>query len=234
MPKQTRLGEDADIYQPRIEQSEKQKLKDMTPRARMAYLWEYYKIHAFIVILAIALVSYIIYTIATPNIKPQFYAAMINNTIDAEILEEYKNEFTEYLELDPETENVEFNTTFIFSQQNKYSIDLKQVLSTYIAAKEIDVIIAPESEFKAYAYHGFLAKLSDQLPTDIYSSLTDYFYISDLTDDPEKNVYGIYLTDTKLYRENADNTDPYVLGIVGNYQHEDNTIEFIRTLFQNE
>jgi ABC-type molybdate transport system substrate-binding protein len=74
-------------------------------------------------------------------------------------------------------------------------------------------------------------KLSDQLPTDVYSSLTDNFYISDLEEDKQKSVYGVYLTDTKLFKENANNEDPYVLGIIANSKHKANTVEFIRFLF---
>ena len=78
---------------------------------------------------------------------------------------------------------------------------------------------------------GYMDKLSDQLPTDIYSSLTDYVYVSATEEDAEKNVYGIYLTETKLFQENANNTDPYILGIIVNSGHKVNAVEFIRTLF---
>ena len=108
---------------------------------------------------------------------------------------------------------------------------MKQALTTFVAAAEVDVIIAPESEFESYAKLGFFDKLSDQLPTDLYSLLTDYFYISQLQEDPEKSVYGIYLSDTDLFKENANNTDPYIIGIVGNSKHKQNSIEFIRYLF---
>ncbi len=231
MPKQTRLGEDAEIYQPRKEQSEKQKLRDMSFQNKLSYLWEYYKFHAAIAIAIIVFASYLIYNIVTPNIESQLYVAMVNNTIDAPVLEEYRTNFADYLQLDPKTESVDFNTGFYFTENSEYSLNMKQVLITYVHAQQVDVIIAPESEFIEYAYNGFLDPLSDQLPTDIYSSLTDSFYITDLVDDTEKNAYGIYLTDAPLYKNNADNTDPYILGIVANSKQKDNTVEFIRSLF---
>jgi ABC-type molybdate transport system substrate-binding protein len=231
MPKETRLSEDAVIYQPREEQSEKEKLRDMPPGKRLSYLWEYYRVHALIAVGVIALTTYIIHSIATPDIKTQFYAAMINSTIDSEVLTGYQADFADYLQIDPETESIEFNSSFYFNDSNEYSMNMKQVLSTYVAAQEIDVIIAPESEFANYAYYGYMDKLSDQLPTDVYSSLTDNFYISDLEEDKQKSVYGVYLTDTKLFKENANNEDPYILGIIANSKHKANTVEFIRFLF---
>jgi hypothetical protein len=69
MPKQSRLGDNAEIYQPRKNQSEKEKLSDMPFKKRVDYLWEYYRAPAFVIIVAAALVIYIIYTIFSPKAK---------------------------------------------------------------------------------------------------------------------------------------------------------------------
>jgi ABC-type molybdate transport system substrate-binding protein len=113
-------------------------------------------------------------------------------------------------------------------------MNMKQALATYISTSEVDVIIAPESQFYGYAYRGYFSKLSDELPTDIYSSLTDQFYITDMEEDTEKDAYGIYLTDTKLYKNNTVNTEPYVLGILVNSEHREASVDFIRYLFNED
>ena len=231
MPKQTKLGEDAALYQPRQERTEKEKLRNMTMGKRVSYLWEYYKLHALVGIIAIAFVSYVIYHYATPKVEPQFYAAIVNNSIPTEVLDQYSVDFEKMLELNPETEKVMLNYNFYFNGDGEYAMNMRQALSMYVAAQEVDVIIAPESEFKDFAYYGFMTKLSDALPTDIYSSLTDYFYLSAQEDNPEQQVLGIYLTETELFKNNAVNTDPYILGVIANYPHKDNTIDFIRFLF---
>jgi hypothetical protein len=231
MPKGTRLEEDAVIYQPRETLTEKQKLKDMTFQDKMGYLWEYYRIHAAVLVGLIALLSYIIYEIITPNIETQFYAAIINNSISDEAWAQYDANLSEYLDLDPKTEDIQLNYNFYLNSNSEYTMSMQQALSTYIAAGEVDVIIAPESTFKEYVYNGFFEKISDQIPTDLYTSLADYVFISDTEEVPEKNVYGIYLTDTKLFTENANNTDPYVLGILANAGHKENAAEFLRMLY---
>ncbi len=231
MPKETRLEEDAVIYQPRQKLTEKQKLKDMNFQDKIGYLWDYYRIHAIVIIGAIALISYIIYEIITPNIETQFYAAIINNSISDEVWEQYDAKFSEYLDLDPKTEDIQFNYNFYLNSNSEYTMSMQQALTTYIAAGEVDVIIAPESTFKEYAYHGFFEDISDQLPTDLYTSLADYVFISNTEELPEKNVYGIYLTDSKLFTEYANNSDPYVLGILSNAVHKENAAEFLRVLY---
>jgi hypothetical protein len=231
MPKQTRLDEHAEIYQPRKEQTEKEKLKDMNFRDKLAYLREYYKIHAAIAVAVIALIIYIVHEILTPDIKPQFYAAIINSTVDPTVIEQYSADFASFLQLDPKRESVELNNTFYLSE-DEYISSSQQVLSTYMAVGEIDVIIAPESTFKQFNYYGYFAKLSDELPTDVYSSLTDDFFISGQKEDPEKNAYGIYLNNSNLFKDATYNGEPYILGIIPNYSHEDNTLGFIKYLFR--
>ena len=231
MPKESRLEEDAVIYQPRQELSEKQKLKDMSFQDKISYLWEYYRIHALCIVIAIAILSYIIYEVVTPDIETRFYAAIINNSISDEVWEQYHEELNDYLDLDPKTEDVQLNYNFYLNSNSEYTMNMQQALSTYIAAGEIDVIIAPESIIKEYVYYGFFDKISNQIPTDLYASLTDYLYISDTEEDTKKNGYGVYLTDTKLFAENANNADPYVLGILANSGHKENAAEFLRMLY---
>lgn len=232
MPRQTKLDDDAQIYNPLEQQTEKEKLKDMNFKQKLEYLWEYYRIHALAVVAIIALVIYIIYGILNPGVSTKFYAALINSPINPEVIDEYEKDFTGYLELDPNRENVVLNDTFNFNVDVTYTANVKQTLQAYVAAAEVDVIIAPEKEFSEYASYGAVIKLSDQLPTDLYSSLTDHFFISATEDDPEKSAYGIYINDTKLYAENSVTKDPYIIGIVANSKHKDKAIEFIRFLLE--
>ncbi|HHX11936.1 MAG TPA: hypothetical protein GX731_03880 [Clostridiales bacterium] len=234
MAKKSVLDDNAEIYKIKKKKTEKEKLKDLSPKGRITYLWEYYRFHALGVILALAIIFYIVYGIANPDAETIFYAALINNTIDKEAIDEVSKEFSDALQLNPDTESIMFNTSLYFGNELEYNVSnatSRQVLATYVAAQEVDVIIAPESEFKSYAYNGYFDRISSQLPTDLYTKLSDYFYFSDQEDDPKKNVYGIYLTDTELYTNHAVNADPYILGIVANSEHKGNSIEFLRYLF---
>lgn len=230
MPKKTVLGDEAFIYQHRKELSEKEKLKSMKFAEKLAYLWEYYKIHAFAIIIALALIIYIIYKIVTPNVETQIYAAVINNPIEDFEIKTYQKDLSKYLHLDSKTEDVYFNTSFYYNSSKDYSLNMKTVLMTYISAQDVDVIIAPEKEFNIYAYKGYFDELSDRLPTDLYSSLTDQFYLTNKEGEVEKNVYGIYLNNSNLFK-NVKQSERYVIGIVTNSRHKDNSIEMIRYLF---
>ncbi|MDF2537878.1 MAG: hypothetical protein K0S76_899 [Herbinix sp.] len=225
MPKKSRLGDDAELYQPRKNQTEREKLKEMPMKKRLSYLWEYYRVPALVTTVSVLLVVYILYAVFGPKTDTRFNAMFLQNTINEELLSEYKTDFAEHLKIDFEKEDIIFNSTF-------YDIDsMWTAINAQAAAGEIDVMIVPESRFLSIAQSGFFDKLSDQLPTDLYSSLTSHFYITDTADDEVKSAYGIYLTDTELFKNNAFNEDPYVLGIVVNSEHKENAVEFIRYLY---
>ncbi|HKL98361.1 MAG TPA: hypothetical protein VJZ06_00475 [Mobilitalea sp.] len=235
MPKLTRLNENAEIYQSRKHLTEKEKLSEMSFKKKLSYLWEYYKFHAFIIIIIVIIIISVVKNIITPNIDTQLYAAVINSPIDALVLEEYEEQFEEYLDMDPIHEEAFIDSKFYFNDTSEYSVAMRQALVTYIAAEDVDIIIAPESEFADYVFLGLFGTISDILPTDLYSSLTDKFYISTTEDEPdEEKVYGIYISDFEFFKSNITVTpnEPYIIGIVSNSRHQDNSIEFIRYLLK--
>lgn len=237
MPKNTKLGEDAAIYQQKnSKQSEREKLKDMPWSKKISYLWDYYRYHALITILLAASIAYTIYSVTKPKVEVELFAVIINNTVEPQTWDEYKDKVAEHLKLDPEREDVMLNYSFYYNGAADYEANMRQAFAVYLASSEIDVVIAPLSEFSDYVENGFFAPLSDQLPTDLYSYLTDRFYLSGTADNPKVSAYGIYLEDTKLYREHSLPTDedPVLIGIVSNSLHKANTVEFIRYLFNEK
>lgn len=234
MPKQTRLNDSAEIYQQRTKQTEKDKLREMTFKEKLTYLWEYYKLHALFTILAIAVIAYAVYEFVTPDIETKLYVAVIDNPVEPEVLEDYEAGFAQYLQIDPKREEITLNPQFYFNTDGDYAMNMRQVLVTYVAAQDVDIIIAPKSEFESYSYYGYMYSLSDLLPTDLYSKLSESFYIGTQEDNPEEKVYGLYLNEAALFKDNqrisADN--PYILGVIGNARRTENSVEFIRYLFR--
>ena len=233
MPKQTRLNDSAEIYQQRQEQSEKDKLSEMNLKEKASYLWEYYKLHALFTILVIAVIAYVVHEYLTPDKDTMLYVAVIDSPVVPEVLKDFETQITEYLKIDPEREEVVLNSQFYFSSDGEYSMNMRQVLVTYVAAQDVDIIIAPKSEFESYSYYGYMYSLSDLLPTDLYSKLSEYFYIGTREENPAEKVYGIYLDEAPLFINNGriSPEDPYILGVVGNARHTENAVEFIRYLF---
>ncbi|NLL73040.1 MAG: hypothetical protein GX237_05885 [Clostridiales bacterium] len=233
MSKKTRLGDDASIYQPKAQLSEKEKLKDMPIKKRFAYLWEYYKIHALIIVAVIGFSVYIIHEIRTPKADIDLYAAIINNPIETEVWDDYEARIMEYLELDPVKSKIFFNDMFVYNSTPDYEMSARQAFVAYVTTANIDLVIAPQSEFSNYVINNFLTPLSDQLPTDLYGALTNNFYLATTEDNPKVSAYGIYVDDTKLFKDNSRQLedDPFIIGIVANSTHKENAVKFIRYIF---
>jgi hypothetical protein len=230
------LDDSAEIFKPRQEQTEKQKMSEMTFKEKVTYFNNYYRTTVIIAILAIAITGYFIYSIASPKPETILYAAIINSNIDPETAAVMQDDFGKRIDIDSKTQEVMFDVSFYLSNENasEYSLSSEQKLGTYLFAGQIDVMIAPESVFANYVKLGSFSKLSDELPTDLLTELTDSFYYSDTKDDPVTGAYGIHLDGAKIYNEKGELVDKPVLGIITNSKFKQNGVEFIKYLFDME
>ncbi len=235
--KDTVLDDSAEIYKPRQEQTEKQKMSEMTFKEKVTYFNNYYRTTVIVAIIAIAVTGYFIYSIASPKPETILYAAIINSNIDPETASEMQDDFGKRIDIDPKTQEVMFDVSFYLGgdgNASEYTLSSEQKLGTYLFAGQIDVMIAPESVFANYVNLGSFSKLSDELPTDLLTGLTDSFYYSNTKDDPANGAYGIYLDGAKIYNEKGELVDKPVLGIITNSKFKQNGVEFIKYLFDME
>ena len=230
----TVLDNSAEIYKPRTEQTEKQKLTEMTFKEKVTYFNNYYRFKVIIIILAVAGVGYMAYSILSPKPETVLYAAVVNSAMDDETAAAVQSDFAEKLGIDPKTQEILVDSSFQLGSEgnvSELSMASQQKLVTYIAAAQIDVIIAPESVFANYARMGNFSKLSDELPTDLITALTDSFYYSETEEDKTSSPYGIYLDGAKIYDNAGNLVDRPVLGVVVNSKYKQNAGEFVRYLF---
>ncbi len=233
--KQTRLDDNASIYERRNPKSERQKLSEMNGREKWQYFKDYYFKKTVISVLLISLVGYFLYTVLSPKPETVLHIACANYQFSEEQIEQLEQEVADYLGINPNTQEVLFDPSYILSD---FDYSSAEKLSVLAFARELDVLIVPESKFQEYAFSGSLWSLSDQLPTDLYSALSDKFYLSQLRQDEESYenatgpsyVFGIYLDEVELFK-NYPTEDPPVLGIVLSGENNENAVEFIRYLF---
>lgn len=231
--KDTTLDNNAEIYQIREELTEKQKLSNMTFKEKIVYFRNYYLLKTIIIIVAIALVISFAYTILTPSPETVLYAAVINNAIDEETAATIQSEFEKHLNINPETQETRIDTSFIFGRdgnETQYTLGNEQKFVTLLYANELDIIIAPESIFSIYVNNDSLGKLSDQLPSDLCSSLADSFYYSTTSEDSNASAYGIYLDDLGLSKNTSERM---LLGMVVNSKNKSNASEFVNYLYNH-
>ncbi len=234
MAKETRLNDTADIYTKRENQTEKQKLGDMTITEKFQYFKDYYFKKIFMVCLLSGIAIWFLYTVLSPKTETVLYAAIINDALDNEKTDVLTKELEQYYKINPEKQEIVLDYNFYIDEENGGTETTASVqkLGTYVAAEQIDVIITDEKTFQGYAYNGYFVDLADQLPTDLYSNLSDSFFMSE-TDEKktEKNAYGVYLTDCEKYKNLGSMIEKPVIGIVANSKYRENGADFIKYLY---
>lgn len=232
MAKQTRLSDSAEIYKPREEKTERQKIKNMTFKEKITYFNDYYRTKTIVSIAIIGFIIYLAYTIMGPRTETVLYIASLNGAIDYDSGNILTEEIENYLGIDTEQEEVFVDTSMYLDGTSEYTSSNYEKLSTFLMAKQIDIIIADEETFAKYANLGYFCKLSDQLPTQLFSKLSDHFYLSSTEEDANNSAYGIYLETSSLYGEDYTFYKRPVLGIVVNSEFKENSISFIEYLFE--
>lgn len=230
--KKTVLDDSAAIYQRREEKSDRAKWKEVKGfKAKWEHFRAYYLLKTVIWIGVIALAVYGIYEIVAPEKENVIYVAVLDAVVSGEATETLQKGFEEYVELDPETQRTIFDNTMLISMQGDAAS--AQKFATHAFAGEIDVMIATESVFKGYV-GTYLRPLSEQLPADLYTEISERFCYAAPTDE-DGNVgasepYGIFVTD--LLEKSPLAEEPLVLAICGNSKNEKNAEDFVRYLLE--
>ena len=243
LAKETRLSDDAQIYQPRDTRSEKEKFKEMTFQEKVQHFNQYYRSKLILLVLIIGFGSYLLYSMFGPKVKTVLYTAIVDGCIDTETAQAFETEMTKRLNLDPKKYNVTFDDSYYLTTGGELDVSNQQKLSCYIVACDVDIIIAPEKVFQQYCSDGYFAKLSDTLPTNLFGSLTDQFFYATVTDstsddnskdasveDTEESAYGIYLDSYNIKDTNGNILVRPVLGILVNSKQKENAVTYIKTL----
>ncbi len=236
--KETRLDDTAEIYKKREKMTERQKLSEMNTSEKWDYFKQYYFKKLLATLIIVGFISYLLYEVLSPKPDTVLSVAMVNYPLDTETLAQLENDLNELLDINPETQKIFFDTSY---DLNNHDYASAEKLTTYAFAGELDIFIAPESQFLKYAFSNTLTPLTDALPTDVYSALSDRLFScrTRLNDEevpseaqgPE-GVYGIYAEELPMFKAyQGYMQDPPVIGIIVTSKNTENAVATIRYLF---
>lgn len=211
-------------------------------RKKAEYLWEYYHTLFFAVVICVALIGGVA-TSVYKNMKYQsvFYCTLINNVLNDEQKNALLSDFSDYYELDEESEKMTFDDSFIIDydensiyQENTYYSTEK--LTALIASRSIDCILTNEAVGKPYAETGAFFDLNEILPEDMKDSLSDrlatYIYKNEEDSIEVEGAYLIDISDTTFAQKYGIYQNPAYVGIVVNSENTDTAISFLRFIFE--
>lgn len=183
---------------------QQKKLKDMSFTEKMAYFWEYYKIHTIIAVAVIIVVAVIIKDIT--NNKPNALYAMCINVEGTDAQFELQDGFAEYAGIDTGKESVlvDTNANFLSSTSDSSAVATSEKVMAVLSTKTLDVMLADENSFGHFAGQETFMPLTEYFSEDELKGLSDHIYYIDqsLIDYLTSDEYTDYLLTNKYDESN--------------------------------
>lgn len=217
---------------------EKAKLKELSLKDKIWYIGEYYKVPIIGIIIGIIL----LYAIGSTVYYNQKYKTVLSCTIlncgpvtNADTVEDYFNKgFGQSISLE-KNQKIEVDTslslTFDESSMTDYSYAELMKISTLIAGKELDVMIANPEIIDHYGAQGGYADLKELLSSDLYDQVKDHLYTVTDEETGRKTACGLRIDDTDFLKKTGLVLDRPILSIMCNSTHIDTSVNLIRYVF---
>lgn len=166
-----------------IREVQKKAFATMTPKEKLAYFWDYYKIHTVVVIAVAAFVIAFINSYLS-NKPFAFYAVMLNanaltdNTASASA---WSEGFMEYAGIDPESYQVNIDTSIAISPDggDQYEVASRQKMAAMMHAGDIHAIVADTETFEGYARLEYFYDLTAAFTEEELAPYADLLYYTD-------------------------------------------------------
>ncbi len=162
---------------------ERQEIKSRPFKEQFAYYFGYYKWHAFAIVVALIAVGSMIYHFVTLK-TTVFCAAFVNATLLDGTEQILTEPFAELTGTDLKKEAFQFDDTVYLSMddQSEETMVGVQKMAALIYSGDLDVLLAKNSYFAAYAYQEVLVDPADYLDPETYEELvsTGQIYCIDL------------------------------------------------------
>lgn len=189
-----------------IREEQKKALSTMSTKQKLAYFWEYYKIHTITTIIIIAIVVSLVRQIVTSK-DYGFYAVLIDAiTTDSNdgLTEIWNEEFMEYAQIDPKEYEVYIDTSITLSESIdiEYMVANQQRLFATLMAGNVNAFVADTKTFETYAQLGYFYDIETVLSEEETEKYGPYLYYTDAaTFDQESD----FPTDDGSAQENRGN-----------------------------
>lgn len=166
-----------------IREVQKKAFATMTPREKLAYFWDYYKIHTVVVIAVAAFVIAFINSYLS-NKPFAFYAVMLNAnalTDNTAAASAWSEGFMEYAGIDPESYQVNIDTSIAISPDggDQYEVASRQKMAAMMHAGDIHAIVADTETFEGYARLEYFYDLTAAFTEEELAPYADLLYYTD-------------------------------------------------------
>ena len=232
-------------------------LKTLKGRAKIQYIWDYYKFPLTILGILLYITAYILYGhISAKN--SVLYVALVNVNAGEILTEGLSRDFLNYMNLDSSKNKIElysglYLTDDELNENIQYAYASRIKILAMIDGELLDVVLMNQEAFDAFSQNGYLYDLEELLPqmdSNLYDTITpdlatNIVILDDNQEElmfdtsasyyavTEEHYYGIDLSRTTLI-DSAGFHEPVYFGIVANSPRTDNAVDYLKYLYNYE
>ena len=212
--------------------------KGMTRKQKAEYIWDYYKIHILLGVLALAIAIYVGVDMATSR-DPLMSIIMLDARVQAVETSPTYSEFLELNGYEVYDDAVRSNTAIRFWKTELYeqayyeNLQLQQAYHALIWSETYDLIMGGDAAFEDTANGGCFIDLSQYLPADLIEKHHDDFVYTDEEGTVDSYPCAIILDDNRWLQQN----EIYLscsAGVLKSAPNPKIALQFIEYLLTNE
>lgn len=179
-------------------------LKEMTPKERVSYIFDYYKFHILGVLIAILIIVSIVRTIAAYR-DPVIELLMVNAEIsDTDVLEASFDDLLAENGFDPKKNCVQINASLVIDYDDTTNYQEQTTLQVFVVSGTYSGFFSDKATFEHYKGNNIFCDLEQLLSEELLET-----YASDLIYDTDPDTGSSYVCGIHLTQENnawlADN-----------------------------
>lgn len=198
-----------------IREQQKKAFATMSFREKLAYFWDYYKIHTIVAVLAIIFVTGFVRSYFS-NKPYAFYAVLLNADTTAENNDSsvtWAQEFQEFAGIDPDAYQVHIDTSMTLSSQggDQYEMAYRQKMAAMMQLGDIHAILADTETFESYARLEYFYDLASVFTEEELAPYADLLYYTDAAafdEDAGNTLDEMETAQEKVYEQIIDHSDP--------------------------
>lgn len=217
----------------------KEKISHLTTKQKLDYFWEYYKIHAFVVICIILVMIQMVYSSSTKT-EDLSHGMFLNSstTFSSKMI---SDDYLEYAGIEDPKLSIYVDTSLYLDPDSNDMTTMNSTIkiSTLVPAQEVDYMIGPKDLIEHYGSNGFFLSLEEILPDDLYETYSDQILYYNFTE--EDNTYlgehpiAINISDSpKLAEWNAYPSEDVYFAFVSNSLRQEAAIDFLEYLYSTD
>lgn len=213
---------------------EQAKLKKMSFRDKLWYIWEYYKIHMLIG----CVILFFLYALGTifyqKSFTTQLFFIVMNDRSGSEAdYEGLANNFKTRMGYGKKDKVEVDSSLYISFEENTSQLDYASLakMTAIVASKDLDVLISDSPAVEHYASNGAFLNLEEVLPADLWDMVKDDVYMAK---DENGNPFpaAISLDNSYFHEKTGTKMEEAYFSLINNSTRTDTAFEFLRYLYE--